>query len=54
VAKSYGVWEETGGFARRGTFLVGEDMTIQWALVNGPGERRDFTGVDAAVAALAG
>lgn len=54
VAQAYGVLEPTGGFARRGTFLVGRDMTVAWSLVNGPGERRDFSGVDAAVAALAG
>ena len=29
-------------------------MTVAWSLVNPPGERRDFAGVDAAVAALAG
>lgn len=52
VARGYGVLEPSGGFARRGTFLVDRDMTIAWSLVNGPGERRDFSGVDAAVAAL--
>lgn len=54
VGKAYGVFEESGGFARRGTFLIDRAMTVAWSLVNGPGERRDFAGVDAAVAALAG
>lgn len=53
VAKEYGVLEE-GGFARRGTFLVGRDMTVAWSLLAGSGQRRDFSGVDAAVAALPG
>lgn len=43
VATAYGVFEDGGGFARRGTFLVGPDGTVRWSLVNGPGERRDFT-----------
>ncbi|HYO86759.1 MAG TPA: peroxiredoxin [Dermatophilaceae bacterium] len=42
VAKAYGVFEDVGGFARRGTFLVGVDGTVRWSLINGPGERRDF------------
>lgn len=53
VAQEYGVLEPSGGFARRGTFLVDRDRRVAWTLVNGPGERRDFSGVDAAVAALA-
>lgn len=53
VAEAYGVLETSGGFARRGTFLIDQDMTVAWSLINAPGERRDFTGVDAAVAALA-
>ncbi|MBK7723120.1 MAG: peroxiredoxin [Austwickia sp.] len=47
VARSYGVFEEQGGFARRGTFLIAQDGTIAWCLVNEPGRRRDFTGFHA-------
>lgn len=54
VAQAYGVFEPDGGFARRGTFLVDGSMRVAWSLVNAPGARRDFSGVDAAVAALAG
>ena len=41
VAASLGILHERG-FAVRGTFLVDADRVIRWALVNGPGERRDF------------
>ena len=49
VARSYGVFNEENGFAIRGTFLVDADMTVRWALVNGPGEARDFSGAREAV-----
>lgn len=54
VASSYGVFEEQGGFARRGTFLIGKDRTIAWSLVHDPGQRRDFSGFHKAVAMLPG
>ncbi|MEP7161822.1 MAG: peroxiredoxin [Dermatophilaceae bacterium] len=54
VARSYGVWHEEGGFAARGTFLVDTSGTVAWTLINEPGRRRSFEGVDAAVAALPG
>ncbi len=41
VAASLGILHERV-FAVRGTFLVDADRVIRWALVNGPGERRDF------------
>lgn len=54
VARSYGVFDESGGFARRGTFLVTPDGTVQWMLVNEPGEARDFSGFHARLAELIG
>lgn len=41
VAKAYGVFNESAGFAIRGTFLVDKTGTVQFAEVNGPGEARD-------------
>jgi len=43
VARSFGVLHEKG-FAVRGTFLIDTDGVVRWALVNAPGERRDFGG----------
>ncbi|MCH8612751.1 peroxiredoxin [Arsenicicoccus dermatophilus] len=54
VAQDYGVFLEGGGLAKRGTFLVDKDGTIAWALVNEPGERREFAGYHEALAALRG
>lgn len=45
VAQSYGVFHEGGGMPIRGTFLVDTQGIIRWALVNGPGEARDFGGL---------
>lgn len=42
VASRYGVFNDSNGFAIRGTFLVDSQMTVRWSLVNGPGEARDF------------
>ncbi len=53
VARSYGVLDERTGAALRGTFLVGRDRISRWTLVNGPGERRDFSDLPREVAALA-
>ena len=41
VARAYGVFNETSGYANRGTFLVERDGTIAFADVIGPGESRD-------------
>lgn len=54
VSRSFGVFEESGGFARRGTFLIDRDGVVRWALVNEAGQRRDFAGFHAALADLAG
>ena len=52
VARAYGVLNEATGAPIRGTFLVGRDRVVRWNLVNGPGGRRDFSGLPAEVAAL--
>ncbi len=41
VAQAYGVFNESAGFALRGTFLVDKTGKVQFAEVNGPGEARD-------------
>jgi peroxiredoxin len=41
VAQAYGVFNETTGFANRGTFLVDKDGIVRFAEMNGPGEGRD-------------
>ncbi len=52
VARDYGVLVESAGMASRGTFLVDQGGSVAWSLVNGPGERRDFSGYHEALAAL--
>jgi peroxiredoxin len=53
VARDYGVFVQDGGFATRGTFLIDRDGIVRWSLVNGPGEKRDFSGYHAALKELA-
>ena len=40
AAQAYGVFEEARGIAVRGTFLIGKDGVVKWALVNAPGDQR--------------
>ncbi|MEO7070907.1 MAG: peroxiredoxin [Nostocoides sp.] len=54
VAKRYGVFNEAGGKAIRGTFLIDAEGIIRWTLVNGTGEGRDFAGYYQAMARLTG
>jgi mycoredoxin-dependent peroxiredoxin len=54
TAQSYGVFDETGGFSTRGTFLIDRHGIVRWTLVNGPSERRDFGGYRTALKELAG
>lgn len=44
VAEGFGVLDGSGGFAHRGTFLVGQDSRVRWRLVSRVGEGRDFSG----------
>jgi peroxiredoxin (alkyl hydroperoxide reductase subunit C) len=41
VAQAYGVFNETAGFANRGTFLVDQDGIVRFAEMNSPGQGRD-------------
>jgi peroxiredoxin len=52
VAEAYGVFNETIGFAVRGTFLIDTSGVLRWSLVNGPGEARPLTAYREAVAVL--
>jgi peroxiredoxin (alkyl hydroperoxide reductase subunit C) len=54
TAQAYGVFEQSGGFSIRGTFLIDRDGFVRWTLVNGPSEKRDFGGYRAALKDLAG
>jgi peroxiredoxin (alkyl hydroperoxide reductase subunit C) len=54
TAQAYGVFDESGGFAMRGTFLIDRDGVVRWSLVNGPSDKRDFGGYRAALKELTG
>ncbi|MBL7256322.1 peroxiredoxin [Paractinoplanes lichenicola] len=41
VAQAYGVFNEAGGMANRGTYLIDRDGVIRFAEMTGPGEARD-------------
>ena len=53
VARAYDVFVDKAGMAARGTFLVDVDGVIRFAEVNGPGQARDQSAWQRAVAALA-
>jgi peroxiredoxin (alkyl hydroperoxide reductase subunit C) len=52
VSRAYGVFNETDGFALRGTFLIDRDGRIAWSEVKGLGEARSFREYRAALTAL--
>ncbi|KGA09850.1 MAG: hypothetical protein GM45_0390 [actinobacterium acAMD-5] len=52
VAKSYGVFLEERGMATRGSFIIDKEGVIRWMVINGPGEARDVTQYQEALAAL--
>jgi peroxiredoxin (alkyl hydroperoxide reductase subunit C) len=52
VARSYGVFNDTTGFANRGTFLVDQAGVVRFAEMNSPGEGRDPAAWEAAIKAL--
>jgi peroxiredoxin len=52
VAKDYGVFNEDLGFANRGTFLVDKEGIIRFAEMNGPGEARDQSAWQKALASV--
>jgi peroxiredoxin len=41
VARAFGVFEETKGFAVRATFIIDKEGIVRWNVVNSPGEARD-------------
>ena len=52
VAQAYGVFNDGGGMANRGTFLVDKQGIVRFAEMNGPGEGRDPAAWQAAIKAL--
>ena len=52
TAKAYGVFDESGGFSIRGTFLIDPEGIVRWALVNATSDKRDFSGYHAALREL--
>jgi peroxiredoxin len=54
VARHYEVFNDTAGFANRGTFLIDRDGVIRFAEMAGPGESRDQAAWQKAIAALNG
>jgi peroxiredoxin (alkyl hydroperoxide reductase subunit C) len=52
VARSYGVFNEDGGYANRGTFLVDRDGIVRFAEMNAIGEGRDADTWIAAIKSL--
>lgn len=41
IARVYGVFNESAGFANRGTFMIDTDGVIRYSQMNQPGEARD-------------
>ncbi len=41
VARQYGVFDDTLGFALRGTFVIDADGVVRWRVVNSPAQARD-------------
>ena len=54
VAQAYGVFNETAGFANRGTFLIDADGIVRFAEMAGPGESRDQQAWRQAIAEITG
>jgi alkyl hydroperoxide reductase subunit AhpC len=53
IAEAYGVFNDRSGMAVRGTFLVDTDGVVRFAEVSPPGEARDQSGWQRAIAELA-
>ena len=49
VAQAYGVFERSGGFCTRGTFLIDRDGIVRWTMVNDTSQKREFDGYRAAL-----
>ena len=50
VAKKYGVFQDERGFSTRGTFVIDKSGVIRWSVVNGPGEARNLSDYQSALA----
>lgn len=54
TAQAFRVFDQSGGFSTRGTFLIDSAGVVRWTMVNGPSEKRDFAGYRAALKQLTG
>lgn len=52
IARSYGVFDEAAGFARRGSVLLDARGVVRWSVLNPRGAARGMAGYADAVAAL--
>ena len=52
AARAYGVFDEAKGCATRGSFLVAQDGTIRWSLLNPLSEARPLSAYHEAIALL--
>jgi mycoredoxin-dependent peroxiredoxin len=52
VAKSYGVFDENMGVAKRGTFIIDKTGAVRWKVVNPIPQARDIADYQKALAAL--
>ncbi|AYJ50088.1 peroxiredoxin [Rhodococcus sp. P1Y] len=52
VAQAYGVFNEGAGFANRGTFVIDKAGVIRFAEMNQPGEARDQSAWETALASV--
>jgi peroxiredoxin len=52
VAKSYGVFDDEKGVARRGTFIIDKSGVIRWKVVNPIPQARDIAEYQKALASL--
>lgn len=52
VAQAYGVFDQSGGRAERGTFLIDTSGILRWSVVNPAGEARPLAAYREAIAAL--
>ena len=52
VAKLYGVFDEKGGIANRGTFIIDKAGVVRWKVVTAILEARDVADYQKALAAL--
>lgn len=52
TAQDYGVFDAKSGRAIRGSFLIDEQGTLRWLVVNEPGEPRPIAGYFDAITAL--